>query len=254
MSKFLAYIKTYAFRKAMLIAVSGTLAFLMIAFYSLQLYTHHGESISVPIFEGLPVNRAIQMAESMGFRYQIDSVYQMDKPPGLVIEQDPDPNTLVKNNRTIYLTIITTRAPKTNFPDIMGMTFLEACATLANYDLKLGDTSYQPDVSKDRVLEAKLAGKAITKGQELPKGSSIELVLGNGMGASWVELPNLKGLTLSEAIFSLRGASLNLGNVSYQGVIIDSTNARIVEQAPAPSDTLTEVAIGTRVNVTLNNR
>ncbi|MBC7914004.1 MAG: PASTA domain-containing protein [Pyrinomonadaceae bacterium] len=190
--------------------------------------------------------------EAQGLNYHVDSVYQMDTPPGMVVEQDPDPKTNVKLNRTIYLTIITRIAPNVGFPDIFEKTFLEARAVLSNYGIKIGDTSYISDIARDRVLQVDFRGKNINKGDQIPKGSTISLVLGDGKGASEVDLPDLTGLSLNEAIFSLKGSSLQPGIVSYEN-ITDSSTARVIKQLPALSDSLTKVNIGSSVDIILSN-
>lgn len=254
MSKFFTYLGTRTFRKNLLIAVISSLALLLVIFYSLNFYTRHGEGLPVPKLKGLSVENAIDLLESKGFRYQIDSVYLMDKEPGMVVEQDPDPNTNVKINRTIYLTIITRLAPNINFPDIDGKTFLEARSILNNYGLKLGDTTYTSDVARDVVLSISFKGNTITTDQQIPKGSKVDLVLGDGMGASEVDIPNLLGLNLNEARLSLLGASLHLGNVMYEGMIIDTVGARVIKQDPALSDSLSKINIGSRIDVVLSNQ
>ena len=254
MSKFFTYLGTRTFRKNLLIAVISVLAFLLIIFYSLNFYTRHGEGLPVPKLKGLSVENAIELLESKGFRYQIDSVYLVDKEPGTVVEQDPDANTNVKINRTIYLTIITRLAPDISFPDINGKTFLEARSILNNYGLKLGDTTYTSDVARDVVLSVSFKGRTLTPEQQIAKGSKVNLVLGDGMGASEVDIPNLLGLNLNEARLSLLGSSLQLGNVLYEGTIIDTIGARIVRQEPAPSDSLSKVSIGSRIDIVLSNQ
>lgn len=254
MSKFFTYLGTRTFRKNLLIACISVFAFLLIVFYSLNFYTRHGEGLPVPKLKGMPVENAIQLLESQGFRYQIDSVYLIDKEPGMVVEQDPDPNTNVKINRTIYLTIITRLAPNINFPDIDGKTFLEARSILNNYGLKLGDTTYISDVARDVVLKASFKGRDLAANQQLPKGSRINLVLGDGMGASEVDIPNLLGLNLNEARLSLLGSSLQLGTVTYEGTIIDTIGARIIKQLPAQSDSLSKVTIGSSIDIVLSNQ
>jgi eukaryotic-like serine/threonine-protein kinase len=253
MNKFLAYLRTKTFRKNVIIAIASIAAFLLIIFFSLRYYTRHGEGIPVPKLKGLSVEEAIALLDEQGLSYHIDSVYQMDKQPGIVVEQDPDVNTNVKENRTIYLTIITKSAPDVGFPDIFEMTFLEARAVLSNYGIKIGDTSYVSDIARDRVLEVDYRGKQISKGQQIPKGSVISLVLGDGKGASEVDLPDLLGTTLPEAIFALKGSSLQVGIVSYEGTVTDSTTARVIKQFPALSDSLNKVSIGTPVDLILSN-
>lgn len=253
MNKFLAYLRTSTFRRNLIIAIMSIALFLLIIFFSLRFYTRHGEGQPVPKLKGLSVAEAIEILDAQGFKYQIDSVYQMDKKPGLVVEQDPDANTNVKANRTIYLTIITTEAPDVGFPDIFEMTYLEARAVLSNYGIKIGDTTYTSDIARDRILEASYKGRQISRGQQIPKGSVISLVLGDGKGASEVDLPDLIGRTLTESVFVLKGSSLNVGSVSYEGTITDSTTARVIRQFPALSDSLNKVSIGTPVDLTLSN-
>ncbi len=252
MSNFFSYLRTKTFRKNLYWAIGSLFAFLMIVFYSLRFYTHHGEGVPVPKLKGLPIETAIQELESQGFRYQIDSVYQLDKQPGVVIEQDPDPSTNVKLNRTIYLTIITRQAPNVRFPEIDSKTYLEVAAILSNYGLKLGDTAYVNDVAKDVVLKFTFRGRELSAGQEVPKGSRINLVLGDGKGASEVDIPNLVGLSLGEARLALLGSSLKLGTVNFQGTGRDTINGKIIKQFPAPVDTLSKISIGSSVNIIIS--
>ena len=252
MNKFLAYLRTETFRRNLIIAIISVVLFILLIFFSLRYYTRHGEGVPVPKLQGLPVEEAIELLEAQGLEYHIDSVYQIDKAPGMVVEQDPDPGTNVKLNRTIYLTIITRTAPDVGFPDIFEKTYLEARAILGNYGIKIGDTSYISDIARDRVLEVEFRGKKVSKGEQIPKGSVISLILGDGKGASEVDLPNVVGLLLNEAIFSLKGSSLNPGMITYENVT-DSASARVIKQFPALSDSLTKVTIGTSVDLILSN-
>jgi len=254
MNKFFNYLATPEFRKQLIIAIAIIVILLFSVFISLRFYTKHGEGTPVPNLKGLSIENAIQILEADGFRYQIDSVFVLDKKAGLVLEQDPDPETNVKSNRIIYLTIVSSQTPDVNFPDIENKTFLEVVSLLENYGLKLGDTTYKADIAKDAVLEFSYAGQSIKVGQKIPKGSRINLVLGDGMGASEIDVPDLRGLTLSEAKFSIRGSSLTLGDVIYEGEITDSASAIIVNQTPFVQDSVVKVSIGTRINLVLSNQ
>src|SRR5690606_32980779 len=133
--------------------------------------------------------------------------------------------TKVKKSRTLYLTIITRVAPEVAFPDLVEKTFVEARAILNSYGLKLGDTTYIPDIARDVVLDVKFGGEKLNAGRPIPKGSTIDLVLGDGRGANEVQVPDLTGLTLDEVRFALQGASLTLGTVNYMGAVTDSLTA-----------------------------
>lgn len=254
MSNFIAYIRTRSFRNNLIAAICTVAAILLIAFFSLRFYTKHGEGLDVPEVKGLTISQAVSKLEDLGLRYEIDSVYVSDKPPGIVTDQDPEAGTFVKGNRTIYLTINVTQAPNVKFPDIEFKSLREAQAILESYRLKLGDTTYKPDVSRDVVLEAFFGGQPIKVGEVLPTGSRINLILGDGMGNEDVELPSLIGLTLDEARMSLRGSMLSLGAIASEGVITDSATALIVSQFPLSADSVIKVKRGSPVNITITNK
>lgn len=254
MSKFFQYIKSDIFRKNLIIALVSFVVFLIVIFFLLQTYTRHGQLIDVPTVKGLVVNDAIRELEKKGFEYHIDSVYQADKQPGLVIDQNPVEGSKVKENRTVYLTIITMSAPEVKFPEVRELTFLEAKSMIHNYGLKILDTVYIPDIARDRVLDVRVGNRKLLAGEEVAKGTGIVLVLGNGQGDAEVEIPNLIGLSLSEATFSIQGSSLTLGTVRYMGYITDTLSARVISQTPEPDSLhIEKVSIGTPINLALSN-
>jgi hypothetical protein len=251
MNKFGAYLKTKSFRNTLLLAIGSVIAVVLIAFFSLGFYTNHGSGIPVPKLQGMPIDRAISILTDQGFNYKVDSVYVGDAPPGTVIQQDPDPGTNVKENRVIYLTMVTLRAPVVALPDIEQMPYISAAPTLANYGLKVGDTTYRADIARNVVLEVRLGGQIIKPGTKIPKGSKIDLVLGDGAGASEVDIPDLVNQDLDAARFIISHSSLTIGIITYQGSITDSNNVVIVAQSPMKTDTATKVSIGTRINLTV---
>ncbi|AOM80433.1 PASTA domain-containing protein [Pedobacter steynii] len=255
MSKFISYLKTKSFRNNFIAAIVTVVVILLVAFFSLRYYTKHGQGLNVPVLKGLAFTQAVSKLEDLGLRYEVDSVFVMDSPPGIVIDQDPEANTFVKGNRTIYLTVNVAMAPNVKFPDIEFKPLREAQALIENYGLKLGDTTYKSDVSRDVVLQALFGGQPLKAGESLPKGSRIDFVLGDGKGNEEVDIPSLIGLTKDEAVFALKnGAMLTLGTVTYEGEITDSVNAVIIRQDPFLTDSVSKVKIGTPVNITLSNK
>ena len=252
MVKFFKYLRTDTFRKNLIGAIIGVIALLALVIFGLNTYTRHDESIVVPDLRGIPIDEAVEKLQAQAFEYDLDSIYQVDAEPGLVIEQDPDPGTKVKKNRTLYLTIITRVAPEVAFPDLIEKTFVEARALLNSYGIKLGDTTYIPDIAKDVVLDVKFGNERLNAGRPIPKGSTVELILGDGRGASEIEVPDLTGLTLEQVKFALQGNSLTLGTVNYMGLVTDSTSATVVSQTPSPE--APKVSIGTPINVALTNQ
>ncbi|NCD71901.1 PASTA domain-containing protein [Mucilaginibacter agri] len=252
MSKFWTYLKTKSFRNNFLAAIGTVVFVLLVAYFSLGYYTRHGEGVPVPQLKGMNIDRAAALLEQQGFKYQVDSVYVLDHDPGTVIEQDPDAGTNVKENRTIYLTVVTKLAPNIALPDVEQSTFREAEATLSNFGIKIGDTTYRSDIARDRVLEIRFGGQVIKPGTKLPKGSKVDLVLGDGGGASEVDIPELINLDLDAAKFAIKGAGLTIGTIMYSGAITDSTNVIVTAQSPMKTDSLSKTSIGTRINLTVS--
>ncbi|GGH31616.1 PASTA domain-containing protein [Sphingobacterium alkalisoli] len=249
MSKLLLYLRTDTFRKNLIGAIIAIFVLFLFIYFGLKIYTKHGDAQEVPVLKGLNIEEAKRTLDRVGLEYVVDSVYQMDAKPGLVIEQDPEASALVKNGRTIYLTIITRTAPEIAFPDVIDKTFIEASAIIKNHSLKIGDTVYVSDIARDVVLDAKFAGQPIKSGRMVSKGSKITLVLGNGRGANEVEVPMVLNLTLAEAKFAIQGVGLNIGNIT--GNISDTSTARIIAQFPDTSSRI--ISIGTPIDLTLSN-
>jgi len=251
MSNFGSYLKTTSFRNHFLGAIGSVLALILIAYFSLGYYTRHGEGIPVPALKGLTVDQAMQQLKEQGLNYQVDSIYVYDQPPGTIVEQDPDAGTNVKLNRVIYLTMVTRLAPPVALPDLQDENYLEAVATLSNYGLKVGDTTTRADIA-NHVLEVHFSGQVIKAGTKIPKGSKLDLVLGNGAGASEVDVPDLTNQDLDAAKFVIKGAGLTVGTITYEGPITDSSSVVVTAQFPAKTDSLSKTSLGTRINLTVS--
>jgi beta-lactam-binding protein with PASTA domain len=204
-------------------------------------YTKHGESISVPDLRGMKITELEEFLSGKNLRFKISdsSVFDINKSGGIIIEQDPQPDSKVKENRTIYLTLTKSVPPKIKMPDLIDVSFRQAEAILQSYGLKTGQLIYKPDLAKNAVLDQQINGKSIKPGEELAKGTVIDLVLGDGMGNTVVNLPRLYNLTLSEALFVLKGSSLVPGQLFFDHTVKDSSEAKVYKQYPSYNDSLT---------------
>ncbi len=200
-------------------------------------YTHHGESISVPDFRGLTRDHLGSFMRGKQLHYAIvDSIFELDKIPGTVVDQDPAPDSKVKEDRTIYLTVNASLPPKIKMPDLIDVSYRQADAILQTFGLKVGNLIYKPDLAKNAVLGQRYRGSEIHPGTEIPKGSVIDLVLGDGLGNTRVSVPDLIGLTKGEALFVLKGSLLNIGSIFFDQGVRDSLSAKVYKQTPESSD------------------
>ena len=146
----------------------------------LGFYTHHGEAIVVPDLRGLSVKDAMTRADEGNLLVEVvDSFFQSERSIGTVIEQNPKYGMKVKRDRVIFLTINSRFPEQIKMPDLVGTTLRQATAIMETYGLKTGKLGYVPDIS-NTVLVQKFKGKAISPGERIEKGSSIDLVVGIG--------------------------------------------------------------------------
>lgn len=199
--------------------------------------TRHGEAMTVPDITGLSIDDAIPILEAKHLKYVItDSLFFEDKPKNSVLDQNPSPQSKVKEGRIIYLVLNSTKAPLVNMPNLIDVSLRQAQVMLHSLGLKAGKLIYRPDIAKNVVLQQQYNHADIAAGEKIPKGSTVDLVLGDGLGQGDVSLPDLTGLSLEEARNLLTSSTLNMGSVVYQGIIKDSSSARVFKQTPVYSD------------------
>lgn len=215
------------------IVVGIGIAILLIVFYAwLPSTTNHGETITVPDIQGLPLEELDGFLKSRNLRYEVtpDSSYSPDYPPLAVLRQVPAPNSMVKENRKIYVILNAENPPKVRMPKVEDMSLKYAQMVLKSYELKLGEVEYVPDVFFGVVHEARMNGRVVLEGEQIEKGSAIDLVAGDGYGNTLFQSPNLIGLDLEEAKVAVIGSGLRVGKISY----VDAAEAKIIAR-----DTLT---------------
>lgn len=231
--------------------ILGVLIVLMIF---LRIYTRHNQEQPTPTLLGMAVEEAAEVIADNNLRIEIaDSVYIFNKKPGSVISQNPEPGTMVKKNRRVFVTINAKNPIKIEIPNIVGYTLRQAKAILEQEGFEVGTLYFRPDLGLNNVLEQRFEGKIAEPGTRIPKGSKIDLVLGQGMQGERTGIPLLIGLKLNDAVSRIIEASLNVGRIRYDETIIthnDSLDARVYSQYPAYMENAT-LGFGTRVDIWL---
>ena len=87
-------------------------------------------------------------------------------------------------------------------------------------------------MAKDAVLNIQVNGKIVKPGSIVPKGTMIELVLGDGFGNQVAEVPPVTDLTVLEARAVLEAVHLNIGMLFADGTIEDTLSAYVYDQDP----------------------
>lgn len=178
---------------------------IMIVYFSIAIFTHHGQTRTVPGVENKSYTEALRMLHDAGLRYEIrDSLFRDDVPPGFVIEQFPKRNSVVKPGRKVFLYINAVNPKKVVIDDdnrpyehaLAGNSERSVLARLEELGFKevrvvrvLGDN--------DMVVRILANGTAVRKTQKVPVTASIVVEVSDGrMEALRDSLTNLESMML----------------------------------------------------------
>lgn len=207
----------------------GTLAYL-------DYFTLHGQEITVPDLIGVHKDDLNEILETKTLQYIIlDSVYVEGEDKGIVVGQNPQGQSKVKENRTIYITINAQNPPSIKLPLVIDKSLRQATSVLENAGLVLGELIYVPDQCVNCVLGQKVKGYDQINDTIVPKGTVVDLVLGGGLSDEKILVPLIINLSRGEAIAKLKSSFLNIGAELYDGSVYDdedSANAKIFAQHP----------------------
>lgn len=223
--------------KNLLLAVALlVLLFLMVKF-GLDLITRHNSTVEAPDLTNLTVEEAKQVASKGHVGIKVtDSVFIYRLGAGVVYRQNPEPGSVVKKGRKIFLTINSVEPKKIAMPNLVGYSILEAKAELDNRGLVLGRLTYKPDIATNRVLQQRSKGRNVAPGESIISGSTIDLTLGMGRWETTTRVPTVVGLKYVAAIDALHDRYLNVGKVVFDSGVhtyVDSMTAVVYKQDPS---------------------
>jgi len=101
----------------------------------------------------------------MHFEVNIDSTYEPSMKPLAILKQVPDTGAIVKEGRTIFLTINMLTPPTIPMPNLVNLSYRSAEMLLRNNKLLVGDTVYKSDIAAGAILEQRYKGAPIKPGE-----------------------------------------------------------------------------------------
>jgi beta-lactam-binding protein with PASTA domain len=222
-----------------LVMVGMVVVLFLLFFSALGIITRHSSLEKVPAVVGKNADEATKLLTASGFDVAIqDSMYIDTAAPLAVLRQSPEADATVKAHRTIYLTINRAVAPLIDMPDLRGFSFKSAQLYLQSLGLRVGDTSYTPDIARNAVKQQLIGDKDVTPGTKINMGSAINLVLGSGLGEDEINVPDLVGMTVAEARLYLSNKNINISTVIPLEPVSDTANAFVNKQSPLPYSVL----------------
>ena len=233
---FLRFLLSKKFFGHLGIAIAVGIILILAVLLWIRIYTHHGQTITVPDLTALTTDEVGDVTTSRHLRYEVvDSVFSNELPRGTVLKQNPKANSRVKKDRKIFLTMNAVNPEMVSMPALVGLSNRQSRLALQNAGLILGDISYQPDYARNNVLQQMHNGSVINEGTEITKGTVIDLVLGMGPSSETTRIPDLIGVGLETATDMIADYYLNIGAITYDESMEnaeDSSAAFIWRQYP----------------------
>jgi beta-lactam-binding protein with PASTA domain/tRNA A-37 threonylcarbamoyl transferase component Bud32 len=166
---------------------------------------------------------------------------------GLVISQDPEPDSKIKVTRTVTLSV-SLGAELREVPDVIGLPIGEAKIKLNKGELNAADPI------QERISNEYPAGVVLDQdpkaGSKLSKGSGVLLFVSKGPQPVSLQVPSLVGLTAAGAKAVLDKLKLKLDANAGKATSVEFFAGQIISQSPAKG---TEVQEGATVQVILSS-
>ncbi len=201
------------------------------------------ERIAVPAVVGLTESEARQEIEDAGLTVgTVTERPDADFESGVVIESNPVAGVEIGSAVPVNL-IVSSGPEEVEVPDVEGMTERDATAELTNLGLRVTvNEEFSTEVTRGDVIR-----QDPEAGETAFSGDVVLIVV--SLGPAPVEVPDLSGLTESEAAAALADIGLNLRvSNATQPVADPGQDGVVVNQVPGEGTTVDE---GDTVTVTL---
>ena len=164
--------------------------------------------IAVPDVKGKTLVEAEAILKDNNLDFTLKEEFDAKVPTGTVIKQSPGAGSHVKAGRKIQLTVSKGAEPGV-VPDLKGKNLAEATEMLHAAKLAVGKVTVQ---YKEGAAQGAVLSQDIEAGKKVAAGTKVDLVVNISKGQSVV--PDLKGLTLSDARERLSSMGLMVGSVT----------------------------------------
>ena len=188
------------------------------------------QDITVPDVTGKQVEIAKEILSKEHLNVSVNEIESDEVPVGEVITQTPSGGAVVKENRTIYLTVSKgNQGSEVLMPDLRDLTLDEAKKKLSEIGLTIGSVHY---AESEKYENGKIISQSPASPRKVAKGSSVDVIIcrkaekkndaKNGQDA-----PTVSGMTLDTAMKTLENAGYIVGNVTNLDASKDNALRRI---------------------------
>lgn len=230
-----------------LIMIGVSLVFLSLVFLFIKIYARQGKEYVLPDVVGTNIEEVRANNPIALDIVVMDSIFRPGTEGGQILTQDPKGGTLVKHGRKLYVTITAYNPEDAAFPELAGLTVRQAISELRNCGLEIGKLKFVEDPYKNTIIDHTCKGKTIYAGQQIERGSVIDLVVGMGDGTGSSVVPFVIGRTADAARRDIVAASLNVGKEHFRGV--KNRNTAVVYKQDPDYTGVARYAYGTDIEL-----
>ncbi|RXK87964.1 PASTA domain-containing protein [Chlorobaculum sp. 24CR] len=188
--------------------------------FLLPYLTESGEQLSVPDVRNMSYDMAVTELRKKGLKAtkRFNVRYLPDVSPDLVIDQVPEPNSVVKPGRSISLVLNRRDKPSYPVPDLVGRTETEARRELERLGMVVTEVQLQAVSDSDE--DGRVLSQSVPPDVVLKSGSEMSFIVGKleqePMGARLVVVPDVLGMSVDQARSLIIRNGMRVGKVSYE--------------------------------------
>ncbi len=153
-----------------------------IALLFIDVFTSHGQQVQVPDVRNLPLEKAIEILDDAGLRWEISdsTTFYENYKPGTVIDQDPKAKSYIKKIRIIYLNVNASHAPIIPLPKLVDLPGRQGVAMLKAMGFKHVTLDSIPSEMDGLILQVTVDGHNVAPSTPVSVNSQIKISVGDG--------------------------------------------------------------------------
>lgn len=201
-------------------------------------YTESGQQTTVPDVRSMSFDEAVRALGKTNLRamksYNVR--YLPDVPSDRVIDQIPEPGSVVKPGRNVFLVLNRTDKPVYPMPELTGRTEEEARQELGRIGMVISAVQYLAVSVPDQ--HGRVLSQSVPPEVMLRSGNQVSFIVGKleqePSGLMRVVVPDLLGMSLEQASGIILRNGLAVGNTRYEHsqLLVPET---VISQKPAPN-------------------
>lgn len=213
-----SFFKRFPWLLHLLLMVGVSAVILVLVFIFIRIYARQGEESEMPDIVGKNIAEVMANNELELDFVVLDSIFREGTEGGTILTQDPLGGTMVKSGRKVYVSITAYNVDDAVLPELAGLSVRQAVSELYAIGLTVGKLTFVEDPYKNSVVDQSCNGKSLYAGQQVPRGSVVDLVVGSGDGTGSNSVPFVIGKTADKARRDILAVSLNVGEEHFRGV------------------------------------